>query len=468
MAQKDLYLSLEVSNFISIMNHFTSLFVSLCTILLASGCSDRNATDDSVRAIHIAPSILTRVSGLYFEPNDCIGLTIVQSTGNYVDNCMMTYDGSTFVGENLVWYDASEGSATFMACYPYSPEGLVDRFSVAGDQRSGCETSDLLGAVKKDVVPASAAVHMVFYHLMTQLDILVNNNTSATVTEVVVSGFVPAATVDLSVPTAAAASDGEPADVTAYEVTPGEAYRVILVPQQAAMTVTIRTDDGEARTKSISSAQLESGRRYNLSVVLDKERVELALSGEIGDWVDGGSLGEDSGDTGSDPDIPDTGGSTLEYAGETYTTTVIDGVTWMAENLRYLPEGAALGENVWEPGTGTTQSGNLGLLYTYATAMNGTTSTDGGRVQGICPSGWHIPSRAELETLMSSVTPDFVSDAGYCGETGYWLETTSMLMSSELDATSSDTCYVLKKKDGKLSISSVWVGCGFSLRCVKD
>lgn len=449
------------------MNYFTSLFVSLCTILLVSGCSDRNATDDSVRTIRIAPSIQTRVSGLYFEPNDCIGLTIVQSSGHYVDNSRMIYDGSTFVGENLVWYDASEGPATFMACYPYSSEGLVESFSVAEDQRSGCETSDLLGAVKKDVEPTSM-VNMVFYHLMTQLDIVVNNNTSATVTEVVVSGFVPAATVDLSVPTATAVPDGVPADIMAYEVTPGEAYRVILVPQQAAMTVTVRTDDGEVRTKSISSEQLEGGRRYNLSVVLDKQRVDLALSGEISDWIDGGSLDENPGGSTPDPDIPDADGPTLEYAGERYATTVIDGVTWMSENLRYLPEGAILGEDVWTPGNGTDQSGDLGLLYSYAMAMNGATSTSGDRVQGICPSGWHIPSRAELETLISSVSLDFISDAGYRGEGGSWVYSTSTLMSCDLDTSSSDMCFVLRKKNGVLSICSMQVGWGFSLRCVKD
>lgn len=441
--------------------------MSLCMILLLSGCNNRVATDHTSQLIRITPSILTRVSGLYFEQNDCIGLTIVRASGNYVDNCMMTYDGSGFVGEQLVWYAESEGPATFLAYYPYSSDG-IDTFSVAADQRDGGASSDLLGAVKSDVVPSSS-VNMVFYHLMSQLDIVVNNNTAASVTEVVVSGFIPTATVDLSVPAATVKSDAAPSDITAFEVTPGAAYRVILVPQQAPMTVTVHTDDGEVRTKSLSSAQLEGGRRYNLSVVLDEQSVDVTLSGEIGDWVDGGSLdeGENPGVTDPDPEAPSGSESALEYAGETYATTVIGGVTWMAENLRYMPDDAVLNSDVWYPAAGESQVGELGLLYSYSVAMNGSSYTSGVPVQGICPSGWHIPTRAELETLNTSVSVDFIPDSGLYGETGYMDASISGLLSCELDS-GNTSCYVLRKKNNDWSITTLPVTYGFSLRCVKD
>jgi len=42
-----------------------------------------------------------------------------------------------------------------------------------------------------------------------------------------------------------------------------------------------------------------------------------------------------------------------------------------------------------------------GLLYTWAAVMNGETSSDNipSGVQGVCPTGWHVPSDAEWKEL---------------------------------------------------------------------
>ena len=50
-------------------------------------------------------------------------------------------------------------------------------------------------------------------------------------------------------------------------------------------------------------------------------------------------------------------------------------------------------------GAGTINT-DYGRLYTYAAVMNGS-STSTGSVQGICPSGWHVPSSDEFQTLKS-------------------------------------------------------------------
>lgn len=43
------------------------------------------------------PTIETRVTGLYFDTGDRIGLTVeMDGSGPYVENRMMTYNGSTF------------------------------------------------------------------------------------------------------------------------------------------------------------------------------------------------------------------------------------------------------------------------------------------------------------------------------------------------------------------------------------
>ena len=53
-----------------------------------------------------------------------------------------------------------------------------------------------------------------------------------------------------------------------------------------------------------------------------------------------------------------------------------------------------------------------GLFYNWAAVMNGASQTNANPsgVQGICPNGWHVPSRAELEELV-----DYVSSIpSYC------------------------------------------------------
>jgi uncharacterized protein (TIGR02145 family) len=68
--------------------------------------------------------------------------------------------------------------------------------------------------------------------------------------------------------------------------------------------------------------------------------------------------------------------------GNVYSTITIQGVTWMSENLKFEPNtGAHLFDH---------NSANLpgyGLLYEWKTALN------------VCPSGWHLPSGSEFQTL---------------------------------------------------------------------
>ena len=265
----------------------TTLLTALAAAALAAGCSK---SDTGTPCVKIAPTIQTRVTGLHFDTGDRIGLSIAKGSETYAQNVPMTYDGTAFTAADLLWYNDSNEKSTLTAYHPYSGQGMPAEFSVATDQTSGGASSDLLVAVKKEVTPSSAPVGMLFYHVMSQLTIVLTNNSDAPVTGVTVGGLVPTAVVDFTVPSAAAKSGAAAADVEAFEVTAGAAYRVILVPQQAALTVTVATDDGKSRSKTLSSAQLESGKRYDMSVVVTNIDIDVELSGEVVDWGDGGSL----------------------------------------------------------------------------------------------------------------------------------------------------------------------------------
>ena len=186
-------------------------------------CAKQAATP---RRIEIVPNMQTRVSGLYFESGDRIGLSIWKGSEPYVQNHPMTYDGSVFADGALLWYDDVQQTATLTACYPYSSEGQPGEFALLQDQRAGYGSADLLGAVSREVSPSGTPVAMLFHHLMAQLSIIIDNTTSATVEEVAIDGFAAVADVDLTVPTAVAKSGALPARIQAFEIDPGRSRAI--------------------------------------------------------------------------------------------------------------------------------------------------------------------------------------------------------------------------------------------------
>lgn len=439
------------------------LFMALA-VLIAAGCAE---SEKGTLCVKIAPAIRTRVTGLHFDTGDRIGLTISKGSAPYAENVPMTYDGTAFTASGLSWYNDLNEKSVLTAYYPYAEGGRPDEFTVSSDQTQGNGPSDLLAAVKTDVTPVSAPVGMIFYHVMSQLTIVVSNSSSAVVTGVSVGGLVPTAEIDYSMPKAAAKSGVAAAEVKACEVKPGATYRAILVPQQAALTVTVTTDDGRSHTKTLSSAQLESGRRYDMSVLVTNEEIQISLSGDIGDWEDGGSLdGSCGGDDGDDS-------QTLSYGGVTYRTTTVGETVWMAENLRYVPDEALLTKGIWYP-DGNEDAEYVrehGMLYSFTVALGGAQVVSGAPVRGICPEGWHVPYIDELQTLAAgpdcgftlagmwnSVSKNYVSSA----KSGYLMSATTD------DGGSSYSALLFYASGGNPSPSSLPAGNGVSLRCVKD
>ena len=103
-----------------------------------------------------------------------------------------------------------------------------------------------------------------------------------------------------------------------------------------------------------------------------------------------------------------------------YTTVQIGNQCWMAENLAYLPSVSPphLGSETspyyyvydyYGTDVNTAKDSNnyhiYGVLYNWPAAMNGQASSNSvpSGVQGICPSGWHLPSDEEWKILEGEV-----------------------------------------------------------------
>jgi len=186
------------------------------------------------------------------------------------------------------------------------------------------------------------------------------------------------------------------------------------------------------------------------------------------------------GDSDSSTGAPEgtEGSMTDSRDGLTYKTIVIGKQTWMAENLNYDAE-----NSLCPKGTSANCT-KYGRLYTWPVAKTA------------CPSGWHLPSRAEFVTLIEAVggddsagtklkstsgwykdgngTDDYsfsVLPAGGKSGSGYYIfEGQNAYIWSSTDSDSYSAYYLYLGFDfGKALLSNdnakdYW----FSVRCVKD
>ncbi len=95
--------------------------------------------------------------------------------------------------------------------------------------------------------------------------------------------------------------------------------------------------------------------------------------------------------------------------GQTYKTVKIASLWWMAQNLNYETENSYC--------TADSICAKVGRFYTWGAAMDSAGKwSEGGKgcgddntcmpsypVRGVCPSGWHLPSKDELEILRTAV-----------------------------------------------------------------
>ena len=175
----------------------------------------------------------------------------------------------------------------------------------------------------------------------------------------------------------------------------------------------VKTDDSSSSSKDKSSSSVNSSSSVKSS--------------------NSSSVKQSSSSVGStDPDDVVTGTMTDSRDNKVYKTVTIGTQTWMAENLNYAytsvpykfdsKYGSYTSDSTsWCYDDDPSNCDKYGRLYTWATSMDsiGTWSTNGidcgygstcsptYPVRGICPTGWHLPTKAEFETLFTAVGGSF-------------------------------------------------------------
>ncbi|MBI5218664.1 MAG: fibrobacter succinogenes major paralogous domain-containing protein [Bacteroidia bacterium] len=116
-----------------------------------------------------------------------------------------------------------------------------------------------------------------------------------------------------------------------------------------------------------------------------------------------------------------------DYDGNSYNTVQIGSQCWMRENLKttHYSDGTAMVDGTsagditgnytakyyFDYNNTPLNTVTYGKLYTWAAVMNGAASSNANPsgVQGVCPTGWHVPSDAEWTQLSNSLGGDSVA-----------------------------------------------------------
>lgn len=124
-------------------------------------------------------------------------------------------------------------------------------------------------------------------------------------------------------------------------------------------------------------------------------------------------------------------GECIDYSGYTYGTVQIGRQCWMKENLRTTKyaDGTSITQGnspstttaYWYyPNNNSSNKSTYGLLYNWKAVMRNSSSsaTNPSGIQGICPSGWHVPSDIEWMQMEISVgmSPTVVENTNFRGD----------------------------------------------------
>ena len=408
--------------------------LALCLLALAA-CKTYVPDTPAEHPILLAP-VMTRATETNFEAGDQIGVTITRTSGAYVTNEKLSFDGSVFSG-SLTWYAPESETSTVAAYYPYNAQA-GNSFSVQADQSAGTATSDYISGFKEGVTPSAQAVVLPFRHQLCRLVLKVvkaeGSVSSVSVTGVKLSALLGAdfsASEDLN---AAAGS------VKAFRKDEST-FHLIVPPQSVKAGVTVTTADGKELSQSLAEATLLSGKQFTINLVVGKSDLKVVLSSDIENWDDGGEIGGDGdgGDADFEEKLPE---GYFTYAGERYSVRQMkDGKWWMTQNLRFVPKGFTVSQSLTEVTAGVfypvvvnaEQTGlefstdkdviaargylyqaeaALGLKIGEVKSLEDAQKLDG--AQGLCPKGWHVPTKADIIGLVGKgVGVTTVTEAPY-------------------------------------------------------
>ena len=395
-------------------------------LLVLAACEKKEEPVVEPFEVRISP-VLTKVAETSFEKGDAIGVNISRGTTPYTTNSKLTYDGNEFSG-SLLWYAEGADQATVWAYYPYS-ETLPTSFTVQADQSTGTSASDFVAGTKEGVIPSAHAITVPFQHKLSRIVLNVTNNAEGEPTAIKLKGGKLTVNVaaDFSVTVDETVAAGT---VTAYKKSETQ-YVLIVPPQTVSFIATVVTAGGNELSQSLQEATLAPGMQYGINMIVNPADLKVAFTGEIADWQDGGELGADH------TLVEKLSDGYILYHEDKYTVAKMkDGKWWMTQNMRYIPEGIEVSDDLTKVTAGVfypivvnegqtaaefsrdvTVINARGYLYQAEVALGlkvgDLTTVDAAQAlegtQGLCPKGWHVPTIADITGLVGKAVSPIVT-----------------------------------------------------------
>lgn len=385
--------------------------------LLALAACNKTEPAKEALPFRISP-VLTKVTSTSFETGDAIGVSIVRDAQYaYADNQKLTYNGSEFTGD-LKWF-TEEGSAFISAYHPYSSTAPT-AFAVQADQTAGLSSSDFITGFKNDVKPSEQAVVIPFKHKLTHVVANLVNNSNGIITGFSLADVRLKAVLDAG--WEPSEDESAPKGTVKARKVNDSKYDLILPPQKATMTAVVTLQDGKELSQVQDEITLESGKEYTLTVIVEPEAIHVVLSGDVQDWEEGGEI------VPSSILVEKLDEGYILYHEDKYTVAKMkDGKWWMTQNMRYVPEGIEVSNDLTQVTAGVfypvvVKADNSGAefsrditvikahgyLYQAEVALGlqvgDLTSVDAAQAlegaKGLCPKGWHVPTKADIAALV--------------------------------------------------------------------
>ena len=272
------------------------------------------------------------------------------------------------------------------------------------------------------------------------------------------------------------------------------------------------TPKSSSSNKNVSSSSSNGAINSSSSVKVSSSSKKVELSSSLKNEPSSSAKKVEPESSSSSAVIPGVTGNLLTDSrdGQSYKTVSIGTQTWMAQNLNYETANSFCYSDT--PSNCT----KYGRLYTWGAAMDsaGTWSSNGKGcgfnktcsptypVRGICPTGWHLPTKSEFEALFTAVgdssiagtklkstsgwytrndgtsgngTDDYsfsaLSAGGWYDDEYYALEGYCASFWSSTEGGNSyvyDMILEYRSGNANLNLNDNYKGHGFSIRCVKD
>ena len=253
----------------------------------------------------------TKATAENFEAGDQVSVWAVeyaseeapelQIGGNFLNNEMLTYDGSAWNSSRNVYW--SEKPCDFYAVYPYIRPNSVESyiFEIQADQNSprtadalgGYEASDLLFAKAENVSRADGKVSLKFRHMMSKciVNVVKGEKFEGELPEdIAVHIYNTVTTADLNLANGSIEKYalGNRNTITMKKLA-SDKFEAVVIPQNIERrTPLIEISMGGIAYLMEYSLSFKPGYQHTITVTLntspDQEKIEIDIDGDISDW----------------------------------------------------------------------------------------------------------------------------------------------------------------------------------------